>query len=150
MIAQEASELVVYQRTATFTTPALNRPVKQDEAEAIKANYSDYRAKQRLNVLGVVNERAVDRALDATAEERERRFAAGWESGLLPGMLFQFADLQIEQEANDHISEYIRDRIRDTVKDPQTAQDLLPNDYPYGTKRPCIDTNYYETFNLDF
>ena len=110
MIAQEASELVVYQRTATFTTPALNHPVKQDEAEAIKANYSDYRAKQRLNVLGVVNERAVDRALDATAEERERRFAAGWESGLLPGMLFQFADLQVEQEANDHISEYIRDR----------------------------------------
>ena len=149
MIAQEASELVVYQRTATFTTPALNHPVKQDEAEAIKANYSDYRAKQRLNVLGVVNERAVDRALDATPEERERRFAAGWESGLLPGMLFQFADLQVEQEANDHISEYIRDRIRDTVKDPQTAQDLLPNDYPYGTKRPCIDTNYYETFNQD-
>ena len=64
-------------------------------------------------------------------------------------MLFQFADLQVEQEANDHISEYIRDRIRDTVKDQQTAQDLLPTDYPYGTKRPCIDTNYYETFNRD-
>ena len=136
MIAQEASELVVYQRTATFTTPALNHPVKQDEAEAIKANYSDYRAKQRLNVLGVVNERAVDRALDATAEERERRFAAGWESGLLPGMLFQFADLQVEQEANDHISEYIRDRIRDTVKDPQTAQDLLPKRLPLRHQAP--------------
>ena len=67
----------------------------------------------------------------------------------MPGMLFQFADLQVEQEANDTISEYIRDRIRDTVKDEQTAQDLLPTDYPYGTKRPCIDTNYYETFNRE-
>ncbi|MGB1352132.1 MAG: alpha/beta hydrolase fold domain-containing protein [Luminiphilus sp.] len=149
MIAEEASELVVYQRTATFTTPALNHALKKEDADAIKANYGEYRATQKLNVLGVVNERSIDRAIDATSEERERRFTEGWESGILPGMLFQFADLQVEQEANDHISEYIRDRIRDTVKDQQTAQDLLPTDYPYGTKRPCIDTNYYETFNRD-
>jgi cyclohexanone monooxygenase len=140
---------VVYQRTATFTTPALNHKLAQDDANAIKANYGDYRAKQRLNVLGVVNERSMDRAIDATPEERSRRFTDGWESGILPGMLFQFADLQVEQASNDQISEYIRDRIRATVNDEQTAQDLLPTDYPYGTKRPCIDTNYYETFNRD-
>ena len=149
LIAEEAAEVVVYQRTATFTTPALNHKLAQDDADAIKANYSDYRAKQRLNVLGVVNERSMDRAIDATPEERSRRFTDGWESGILPGMLFQFADLQVEQESNDQISEYIRDRIRTTVNDEQTAQDLLPTDYPYGTKRPCIDTNYYETFNRD-
>jgi cation diffusion facilitator CzcD-associated flavoprotein CzcO len=149
LIAEEADELVVYQRTATFTTPALNHALDKGDADAIKANYADYRAKQRLNVLGVVDERSMDRTMDATAEERDRRFTAGWESGILPGMLFQFADLQVEQEANDQISEYIRDRIRDTVKDEQTAQDLLPTDYPYGTKRPCIDTNYYETFNRE-
>ena len=149
LIAEEASELVVYQRTATYTTPALNHALKKEDADAIKANYDEYRATQKLNVLGVVNERSVDRAIDATSKERERRFTEGWESGILPGMLFQFADLQVEQEANDHISEYIRDRIRETVKDQQTAQDLLPTDYPYGTKRPCIDTNYYETFNRD-
>ena len=139
LIAEEADDLVVYQRTATFTTPALNHALDKGDAQAIKANYADYRAKQRLNVLGVVDERSMDRTMDATAEERDR-FTAGW-SGI-SGMLFQFADLQVEQEANDQISEYIRDRIRDTVKDEQTAQDLLPTDYPYGTKRPCIDTNY--------
>ena len=149
LIAEEADELVVYQRTATFTTPALNHALDKGDAQAIKANYAEYRATQRLNVLGVVDERSMDRTMDATAEERDRRFTAGWESGILPGMLFQFADLQVEQEANDQISEYIRDRIRDTVKDEQTAQDLLPTDYPYGTKRPCIDTNYYETFNRE-
>jgi len=149
LIAEEAAEVVVYQRTATFTTPALNHKLAKDDADAIKANYGDYRAKQRLNVLGVVNERSMDRAIDATPEERNRRFTDGWESGILPGMLFQFADLQVEQASNDEISEYIRDRIRATVNDEQTAQDLLPTDYPYGTKRPCIDTNYYETFNRD-
>jgi len=149
LIAEEAEDVVVYQRTATFTTPALNHALNKDDASVIKANYAEYRAKQRLNVLGVVDERSLERTMDVSAQERDRRFKSGWESGILPGMLFQFADLQVEQEANDAISEYIRDRIRDTVKDEQTAQDLLPTDYPYGTKRPCIDTNYYETFNRE-
>jgi cyclohexanone monooxygenase len=34
------------------------------------------------------------------------------------------------------------------VKDPTTAQALCPTDFPFGTKRPCLDTDYYETFNL--
>ena len=149
MIAEEAAELVVYQRTATFTTPARNHELDPIKTAEIKANYGEYRATQRLNVLGVVDERKMERTFDVSAEERASRFTEGWESGLLPGMMFQFSDLQVEQAANDEVSNYIRDRIRSTVQDPQTAEDLLPNDYPYGTKRPCIDTNYYETFNRD-
>ena len=88
VIADEADELVVDQRTATFTTPALNHALDKGDADAIKANYAEYRATQRLNVLGVVDERSMDRTMDVTAEERDRRFTAGWESGILPGMLF--------------------------------------------------------------
>ena len=149
MIAEEAEELVVYQRTATFTTPARNHELDPIKTAKIKANYGEYRATQKLNVLGVVDERKMERTFDVSAEERASRFTEGWESGLLPGMMFQFSDLQVEQAANDEVSNYIRDRIRTTVQDSQTAEDLLPNDYPYGTKRPCIDTNYYETFNRD-
>ena len=32
--------------------------------------------------------------------------------------------------------------------DPETAEALCPKDHSYGTKRPCLDTNYYETYNL--
>jgi len=35
------------------------------------------------------------------------------------------------------------------VKDPEVAELLCPHDYPYGAKRPPIDTDYYETFNRD-
>jgi cyclohexanone monooxygenase len=35
------------------------------------------------------------------------------------------------------------------VKDPVVAETLAPKDYPYGTKRPPIDTDYFETFNRD-
>ena len=34
------------------------------------------------------------------------------------------------------------------MNDPETAEALCPKDHPFGTKRPCLDTDYYETFNL--
>src|SRR5476649_2630113 len=33
------------------------------------------------------------------------------------------------------------------VKDQKTAELLAPNDHPIGTKRLCLDTHYYETYN---
>ncbi len=41
----------------------------------------------------------------------------------------------------------MRSKIRETVKDPATAELLCPKDYPFGTKRLCVDTHYFETFN---
>ena len=52
------------------------------------------------------------------------------------------------QAANDVVAEFIRDKIRSIVDDPETAEALCPKDHPFGTKRPCLDTGYYETFNL--
>ena len=33
------------------------------------------------------------------------------------------------------------------VSNPETAELLSPKDHPFGTKRPCLDTGYYQTFN---
>jgi cyclohexanone monooxygenase len=41
----------------------------------------------------------------------------------------------------------VRNKIRGIVKDPRTAELLAPKDHPIGTKRLCLDTNYYETYN---
>ena len=47
------------------------------------------------------------------------------------------------------MAEFVRNRIPEIVKDPVTAEALCPTDYPFGTKRPCMDTGYYETFNRE-
>ncbi len=47
------------------------------------------------------------------------------------------------------MAEFIRRKIHEIVKDQAVAELLSPKDYPYGTKRPPIDTAYYETFNRD-
>ena len=39
------------------------------------------------------------------------------------------------------------DRIREIVRDPRTAEALAPKDHPIGTKRICVDTNYFATYN---
>jgi cation diffusion facilitator CzcD-associated flavoprotein CzcO len=46
-------------------------------------------------------------------------------------------------------AEFFRDKIRATVRDPKVAEMLAARDYPIGTKRMCVDTNYYDTFNRE-
>ncbi|MEZ5250577.1 MAG: hypothetical protein R2713_15610 [Ilumatobacteraceae bacterium] len=54
----------------------------------------------------------------------------------------------VSAEANELLAELIREKIRSIVHDPATAELLCPKDHPFGTKRPCVDTNYYATYNL--
>jgi len=51
--------------------------------------------------------------------------------------------------ANETLAEFVREKIRAIVDDRETAGLLCPNDHPVGSKRMCIDTGYFETFNRD-
>lgn len=55
----------------------------------------------------------------------------------------------LSKEANETASEFVRQKIRGIVRDPQVAELLAPKDHPLGTKRLCLDTGYYETYNRD-
>src|ERR1700722_1850031 len=86
-------------------------------------------------------------ALDVDEEERLRTFEQRWEKG---GFAFvtSYNDVLSKLEANTLAAEFVRDKIRKTVKDPKVAELLAPTNHPIGTKRLCLDTNYYETYNL--
>jgi cyclohexanone monooxygenase len=58
-----------------------------------------------------------------------------------------FNGLIFDKASNDTAAEFVRDKIRSIVKDPNTAELLAPKDYPIGTKRICVDTEYFETYN---
>ena len=92
--------------------------------------------------------RRARRAATCSEEERRARFEAAWEAGELFAILGVFADQAVNPEANEIVAEMIRDKIRSIVNDPETAEALCPKDHSFGTKRPCLDTGYYETFNL--
>jgi cyclohexanone monooxygenase len=146
IIAEQASALTVFQRTATYTVPAWNERLTPEYRNAIKANYPALRAKARARPTGFYFPFNMKPALEATPEERARQYEEAWQRGGLP-FLGAYGDLLFEKAANDTIAEFARDKIRSIVKDPVTAELLCP-DNVFGCKRLCVDTGYFETYNL--
>jgi len=149
IIAQQASELTVFQRTPNFSMAAGNRPLSDDEIAEMKGTYRDWRDAQRHSAFGVPHPPATESALEVSEEERQRRYEEGWDKGDLVGVLGSFADTLTSKEANDTAAEFIRSKIRGIVNDPDVAETLSPRSFPFGTKRPCLDTGYYDTFNKE-
>jgi cyclohexanone monooxygenase len=146
-IAKQAKSLHVFQRTATYTVPARNAPLSEDFVREWKADYPQRRRQAREECRsGTIYEFGPTSALAAGADDRESEYARRWKKG---GANFMYAynDLLLTEEANETAAEFVRARIRDIVKDPVAAAALSPTSYPIGTKRICVDTGYYETFN---
>jgi cation diffusion facilitator CzcD-associated flavoprotein CzcO len=148
IIAEQAAELTVFQRTPAFSLPAYNRLLGDAERAAWRARYSEHRARSRLSAFGVPDQPMEKSALEVSAEERQRAYEEGWQSGTLISMLQKYNDLLTNAEANETAAEFVRGKIRSIVRDPEVAETLCPYSFPIGTKRACLDTNYYQTFNL--
>jgi cation diffusion facilitator CzcD-associated flavoprotein CzcO len=146
VIAAEAEHLTVFQRTPNYSIPSRNRPLEPAEAAEIKRNYDDIRRTQRSTTNGhpyVISDRT---ARSVSDEERRAIYEAGWQLGGLR-LRATFKDILTDEDANETLSDFIRDKIRMVVKDPATAAKLVPYDHPFATKRPPIDTNYFEAYN---
>jgi len=146
IIAQQASALTVFQRTATYSVPAWNEKLSPEYRQAIKADYPALRAKARARPTGFYFPFNMKPALEASPEERKRQYEEAWARGGLP-FLGAYGDLLFEKAANDTIADFARQKIRSIVKDSATA-DLLCPDNILGCKRLCVDTGYFETYNL--
>ncbi|MCW2575035.1 MAG: dependent oxidoreductase [Modestobacter sp.] len=146
VIAQQAADLTVFQRTPAYSLPARNRKLRPDEIAAMKGDYRTYRQAQKESGFGVPVPPPTKSALEVSEEERNATYEQAWESGSLVNLLSAYVDVAVDQEANDTAKRFVHRKIHELVPDPQTAADLCP-DYPVGTKRPCLDTNYYETYN---
>jgi cyclohexanone monooxygenase len=149
VIAEQASRLFVFQRTPNFSVPARNGPINPEVMEDWNANRARYRHKARTSAFPILTVDMADRsALAASPEEHRRAYEERWQRGgvCLAGT---FSDLIVNQEANDTAAEFVRSKIREIVRDPAVAERLAPKDYPFGTKRLCVDTDYYATYNRD-
>ena len=149
ILAEQAAQLVVFQRTANFSLPARNAPLDPGLYERLKASYPEYRRRARESPTGVPVDLPVKRTFEADDAERRNAYEAAWEGGKYGALLRAFTDLLTDKPANDTASEFLRSKIRQTVSDPDVAEALTPKDHPFGTKRSCLDTNYYETYNRE-
>lgn len=147
VIAQQAAQLTVFQRTPNYSVPAQNAPLSPEREREVKANYAALRQRNAESRVGYVVPTYPCSALQATPEQRDEVYEERWQRGGL-GFAGAYADLLTNREANETAAEFLREKIRDIVSDPATAETLSPRTYPIGTKRICVDTGYYATFNL--
>jgi len=143
-IADVASDVFVFQRTANFVTPTLSGPMDpgivrtlRDDPGAVRSELrKTYGGNQPLYI-------GPDRFLDLDEAGREQALWRAWENR---EVALAFWDAHLP-EANAAISEFIRQRMHEQVTDPWTADHLVPWDHPYGGKRPCMSDVYLQTFN---
>ena len=146
VIAEQAAHVFVFQRTPNFSVPARNGPLPPAYENEWKSSYPERRERARTLKSGIIYNFGETSALEATPEERQREYEARWQTGGI-SLLSAYNDLVVNKASNDTAAEFVRDRIRSIVDDPAVAELLLPTNHPIGTKRICVDTGYYETFN---
>ncbi len=149
IIAKEAQHLTVFQRTPNFSIPARNGPLEAEKQMDIKSRYREVREinRQRFAAFGFGWPKNQGLTFDKSPEARRAVYEEFWEIGGLAYIL-AFADLLLDERANDEAADFVREKIREVVDDPEVA-DLLCPDHAVGCKRPCADTGYFETFNRD-
>ncbi|HEX5587977.1 MAG TPA: NAD(P)/FAD-dependent oxidoreductase [Acidimicrobiia bacterium] len=146
-IAAQAARLTVFQRTANFSVPAHNGPLSPTRAAWVRDNFEWYATDGKYTALFGTPPPPTP-LLSVSVEEREQQFESKWREGGL-GVIAVYPDIVVNAAANDVFADFIRDKIRATVTDPRTADDLCPDDHYFATKRPCVDIDYYATYNRD-
>ena len=146
VIASEAEHVTVFQRTPNYSIPSRNGPMTDAYEASWKSDYARLRAEARQARNGILTNPNEQSALEVDTAERQAVYEQRWADG---GTRFMaaFNDLITNADANETAAEFVREKIREIVKDPETAELLAPKSYPIGTKRICVDTDYFETFN---
>lgn len=151
LIAEEASHLTVFQRTANFSVPAHNVAFTEEALKAAKGRYPERRAMGREAVTGQFLNANTKTAAEMTPEEQMAELEYRWKgAGGGFRMLRNFADQMSNLKTNKMVADFVRGKIRQVVKDPVKAELLCPkDDLPFGGKRLSVDSSYYETFNRE-
>ncbi len=149
-IARQAKHLHVFQRTANFSLPARNGPMEPAYARLHKSEYAARRRAAHDTPFGIAGHPPpTQSAMEVAGEAREQAFAENWAEGGTVRFMYTYNDILVNQQSNDTAAQFVRARIREIVEDQEVAKLLSPDDHPLGTKRLCLDSEYYEVYNRD-
>ncbi len=149
IIAEQAAQLTVFQRTPNYAVPAHNGPLDPAMVADVKADYETFREENRrmIGAFGARFGRSEISAQAVSEDDRLIELERRWEHGGL-AFLGGFNDVLLHQDSNELVAEFVRDKVRSIVDDPLVADKLAPTT-TIGCKRLCVDTGYYATFNRD-
>ncbi|WP_261566057.1 flavin-containing monooxygenase [Frankia gtarii] len=151
VVAQDAAETIVFQRTPKFVLPAVNVPMTEEDARPVKEMYPALRKAARRGDYGTPFPPPAEHLDEMSVQDRETLLEDLYTKGGVGSFVVSYHDhLGLKkQEVNDIVADFVRKKIRETVDDPATAETMTPYGYPIGINRIIIGTDYYETFNRD-
>lgn len=145
-IAPIAGHLTVFQRTPNYSVPAYNRSADKRKYERMAATVRETWDEILTTPGGLILPPGRGDSSQYSYEEKQQILEERWAFGG-QSLLSLFSDQGVDAETNELVAEFVRNRVRDIVEDPKVAETLVPDEYPIGVRRLCIDTGYYETFN---
>ena len=134
IIARQAKQLTVFQRTPNFSIPAGNGPIKPERQAPLDADRTAYRQAAKWSRAGVSSEPTQVYGRYSTPELQRERFEAAWATGELIPILGVFADQILFADANQIVAERLRENIRAVVAVDITGRDglTLKQQWAYG------------------
>ena len=145
-VAKTAEHLYVLQRTPNYSIPARNQPADKRKHDRLAKKVRQLRDESYATPVGYVMQGFAGKASDFLPEQQQQILESRWAFGGQT-LLGTFTDQGTDIEVNNIVANFVRDKIRDMIDDPAIAERLMPNSYPIGVRRLCIDTGYYPIFN---
>jgi cyclohexanone monooxygenase len=157
VIAEQAKHLTVFQRTPNFSVPAENKPLDPNWVKDYKKDYRKHRDDYKHGRVSSFGDLMIPEDLREVTEEMitatpieevHAKLETFWQYG---GARFigVYVDTVMDEKANEVVADFVRKKIRETVDDPEVAEKLCPTSHPIGTKRICVDSDYFATYNRD-
>ena len=147
-IAESAQKVSVLQRTPNYSIPARNTNRDARFWEDFRKNQTDWHNKMIESRNGHPWQAEPRQLKNTQLSEARVILDAAWQMG---GLRFKdcFDDILTDLESNKIMADYISLKIKQKINDPSVAAILTNFDHAFATKRPPIDFNYFETFNME-
>jgi len=148
-MAKLAGHLTVYQREGNWCKPLRNRPIPPEEMEQIKRDYPAIFERCRSTGAAFIHDTDPRAFADVSPEEREEFYESLYAQPGFALAMGNFSDLGTNEAAARAAGDFLARKIRARVNDPKVADILIPKNHLFGTKRPPMETGYYEVFNQE-
>jgi cation diffusion facilitator CzcD-associated flavoprotein CzcO len=150
-VAKTARELTVFQRTPPIAMPLKQKYFSDADLVEEKKSYPANFAAVRNRFGGSEYDPFGPTAHAVSEEERNAVFERLWDRGGFSFWLGGWDDVLTDEKVNRWYYDFWRKKTLARIKDPKVAEILAPAEpsYPFGTKRPCLERDFYEVFNQD-
>ncbi|KIJ29796.1 hypothetical protein M422DRAFT_235129 [Sphaerobolus stellatus SS14] len=147
--ATEVAKLTVFQRTPNLALPMRQRKITEEFQSEQKSTYPEKYRRIKTTFAGFLYHTIPKNGADVSTEERTAAFEELWDEGGFRPWLGNYVDLFTSRITNEHFYDFWRDKVRQRISDPVKQELLAPTKppHPFGTKRPCLEQEYFEMYN---